>query len=74
VKPYAFHPAAEVEYTQAAEYYGSIAPELGVRFYDEIERLIAHCQAYGAAKKGFSAESTINISKSDLWVERAKRL
>jgi toxin ParE1/3/4 len=41
VKPYAFHPEAGGEYTQAAEYYAAIAPELGGSFYDEIERLIA---------------------------------
>ena len=40
MKPYAFHPAAESEYTQAAEYYAAIAPDLGQRFFDEIERLI----------------------------------
>ena len=40
MKPYAFHPEASEEYTQAAEYYAAIAPELGGRFYDEIQRLI----------------------------------
>jgi hypothetical protein len=29
-----------MEYTSAAEYYAGIDPELGGRFYDEIERLI----------------------------------
>jgi plasmid stabilization system protein ParE len=40
VKPYAFHPEASEEYAQAAQYYASIAPELGKRFYNEIERLV----------------------------------
>jgi toxin ParE1/3/4 len=40
VKPYAFHPDAGAEYTQAAQYYAARAPELGVHFYDEIERII----------------------------------
>jgi toxin ParE1/3/4 len=40
VKPYAFHPQASEEYTQAAEYYAEVSPELGRRFYGEIERLI----------------------------------
>jgi toxin ParE1/3/4 len=40
VKPYAFHPEAEEEYTVAARYYARIGPELGGRFYDEIERLV----------------------------------
>jgi toxin ParE1/3/4 len=40
VKPRVFHPAAEVEYTQAVQYYAAKKPELGVQLYDEIERLI----------------------------------
>ncbi len=40
MKPYAFHPAAEGEYIEAAKYYVAIAPNLGVRFYDEMEKLI----------------------------------
>jgi len=40
VKPHVFHPAAEAEYAHAAAYYASINPELGGRFYDEVERLI----------------------------------
>jgi len=40
VKPHVFHPEAGEEYTRSVEYYAEIAPKLGVRFYDEIERLI----------------------------------
>lgn len=40
MKPHAFHPDAEVEYVQAAEYYAAIDSNLGIRFYDEVERLI----------------------------------
>lgn len=40
MKPYVFHPEASEEYAQAAKYYAAITPELGGRFYDEIERLI----------------------------------
>jgi len=40
VKPHAFHPEAAEEYAQAAQYYANIHPELGGRFYDEIERLV----------------------------------
>ena len=40
MKPHAFHPAADEEYTQAAEHYADINPELGRRFYDQVERLI----------------------------------
>jgi hypothetical protein len=41
VKPHRFHPEADAEYAEAAEYYAAIQPELGGRFYDEIEDLIA---------------------------------
>ena len=40
MKHYAFHREAETEYAKAAEYYARIDPELGQRFYDEMERLI----------------------------------
>jgi toxin ParE1/3/4 len=40
VKPHVFHPEAREEYFQAVQYYADIAPELGGRLYDEIERLI----------------------------------
>jgi hypothetical protein len=40
VKPHVFHPDAGEEYARAAEYYAGIVPELGSRFYGEIERLI----------------------------------
>jgi hypothetical protein len=33
----AFHPEADEEHANAAEYYTRIEPELGQRFYDEIE-------------------------------------
>jgi len=45
VKAHAFHPEADEEYADAARYYARIRPELGGRFYDEIERLIGDtCQ------------------------------
>jgi hypothetical protein len=37
MKPHGFHRDALEEYAQAAEDYAAINPELGVRFYDEIE-------------------------------------
>ncbi len=40
MKRHAFHHEAEEDYADAAEYYAGIEPELGGRFYDEIERLI----------------------------------
>jgi plasmid stabilization system protein ParE len=40
-----FHPAAGEELNEAGQYYAAINPELGVRFYREIERLIAEINA-----------------------------
>jgi hypothetical protein len=36
-KSHGFHREAEAEYVQAAKDYAEISPELGGRFYDEIE-------------------------------------
>lgn len=41
MKPHGFHREAEEEYAKAAEDFATISPELGGRFYDEIEHLIA---------------------------------
>ncbi len=38
MKRHLFHPEAEQEYSEAARFYARINPELGGRFYDEIER------------------------------------
>lgn len=40
MKRHLFHPNAEQEYADPADYYFRIDPKLAVRFYDEIERLI----------------------------------
>ena len=34
------HPAADEEFAAAVRYYSEISPELGVRFYREMERLL----------------------------------
>ena len=41
MKPHLFHPEADAEYAAAARFYAEIQPELGGRFYDEIETAIA---------------------------------
>ena len=33
------HPEADVEFGEAVRYYSEVSPELGVRFYREMERL-----------------------------------
>lgn len=40
MKPHVFHPEAGEEYAQAVEYYAAVTPEVGGRFYDEIERVL----------------------------------
>lgn len=40
MKPHVFHPEAREEYIGAVQYYAAVAPELGSRLYNEIERLI----------------------------------
>jgi hypothetical protein len=37
---HALHPEADEELAEAVRYYSAIDPELGIRFYHEIERLI----------------------------------
>lgn len=41
MKPHIFHPEADAEYADAAQYYAECGADLGGRFYDEIERVIA---------------------------------
>ena len=36
---YLLHPEADEEFAGAVRYYSEISPELGVRFYREMERL-----------------------------------
>ena len=40
------HPAADEELAEAVRYYAEIDPELGVRFYGEIERLIGNVSVH----------------------------
>ncbi len=37
---YLLHPEADEEFAAAVRYYSEISPELGVRFYREMERLL----------------------------------
>ena len=43
---HAIHPDADVGFAEAVRYYAAMAPELGVRFYREMERLIREVCAY----------------------------
>ena len=52
MKPHRFHPEADEEYAEAAAYYANLGPELGGRFYDEIERVIDDvCAAPGLFRR-----------------------
>ena len=42
----AIHPEADAEFADAVGYYAEIAPDLGARFYREMERLIRDVCAY----------------------------
>ena len=37
---YLLHPEADDEFAKAVRYYSKVSPELGVRFYREMERLL----------------------------------
>lgn len=37
---YALHPEADEEFAEAVRYYSGISPELGIRFYRKMERLL----------------------------------
>jgi len=62
VKPHRFHRAADEEYAAAAAYYGGISPELGGRFYDEIERLIYEIRAHPAQFRQFEPPARRHFS------------
>jgi hypothetical protein len=43
---HAIHLEADAEFAEAVRYYGEIAPDLGARFYREMERLIRDACAH----------------------------
>ena len=48
MKPFRFHPKADAEFADAAEYYARISPQLGQRFCATIQELIGEiCSAPG---------------------------
>ena len=74
------HPAADEEFAEAVRYYSEINPDLGVRFYSEIEHLIgdvsAHPERYrkidSRARRRISADfpyALIYLEKPDhVWI------
>jgi len=56
------HPEADDELAQAIQYYASIDPELGVRFYREIERLIFEVCMYPRRFRSFDPPARRHFS------------
>ena len=74
------HPEADEEFAAAVRYYSEISPELGVRFYREMERLLrevcAHPERFWAfdppARRHLSGDfpyAVVFLAKpEDIWV------
>jgi toxin ParE1/3/4 len=63
VKPYRFHREADAEFTTALRNYAEISPELGDRFYDEIEQLIAQICKHPQRFREFDPPARRNLAK-----------
>jgi plasmid stabilization system protein ParE len=78
VKRHAFHREAQEEYADAAEYYARLDPELGRRFYDEIERLIGDIRQQPERFRVFDAPLRRHFSDvfpyAVLYVEQPERI
>ena len=56
------HPEADAEFADAVRYYAEIAPELGTRFYREVERLIREVCAHPKGFRKFDPPARRHIS------------
>ena len=56
------HPDADAEFADAVRYYSEIDPDLGVRFYREIERLIRDVCAHPERFRKFDPPARRHIS------------
>lgn len=78
MKPHAFHPEAADEYGEAAQYYTRISPELGGRFYDEIECLIEDIRRDPKRFRVFDPPASRNFSNvfpyAVIYVEQTDRI
>lgn len=64
MKSHAFHPEADAEYAEAATYYTEQGgAELGGRFYDEIERLIAEINAAPGLFRQYDPPARRNLAR-----------
>ena len=46
MKPFRFHREADAEFTDALDHYAGLGADLGGRFYDELEQVIAEACAH----------------------------
>ena len=53
MKPFRFHREALAEAKVSAEHYAAISPELGLRFYDTVDRLVREVCAQPALYRVF---------------------
>lgn len=78
MKAHAFHPEADEEYAQAADYYARIDPKLGKRFYDQIEGLILDIRCQPERFRLFDPPIRRHFSKvfpyAVLYVEQLERV
>ncbi|MEO5959949.1 MAG: type II toxin-antitoxin system RelE/ParE family toxin [Opitutaceae bacterium] len=74
MKSHALHPEADEEYAEAAQHYANISPELGGRFYDAIECLIAEAcerpKAFRQIRPPVRRHFTTEFPYGILYVER----
>ena len=56
------HPAADGELAEAVRYYAEIDPELGLRFYHEMERLIGDVSAHPERYRKLDSHTRRHIS------------
>jgi len=57
------HPEADEEFAAAVRYYSEISPELGVRFYCEMERLLREACAHPERFWKFDPPARRNLSR-----------
>jgi len=60
---YSLHPEADEEFAGAVRYYSEISPELGVRFYREMERLFCDVCAHPERFRRFDPPARRHFSQ-----------
>jgi len=63
MKPYAYHPDANAEYAVAMENYATISPELGKRFYGEIEDMVAEIRNAPLRNRQYDPPARRNLAR-----------